>query len=156
MISESVNNELGGYGREQLCSDMSYCHSNRVEGLGKSIRNLIFSWDLELSHLEYTSGRWCTQEFCLRWGFIGFSWGQMAERKGIWRCYHPSQGFHSICKWVKPVLVLGCPVSILHRPGNTPQLWDPLRRPGAGLEHPPPPRYATASGVLQLEQSCSA
>jgi hypothetical protein len=34
----------------------------------------------------------------------------------------PSQGFHSICKWIKPVFLLGCYGCIFHGTGNSAQL----------------------------------
>jgi hypothetical protein len=52
-----------------------------------------------------------------------FSWGQRAERMEIWGRYPPSQGFHSICKWMKPVFWLGCCGCIFHGTGNSAQLW---------------------------------
>jgi hypothetical protein len=77
-------------------------------------------------------------------GFNKFSWGQRAERTGIWGRQPPSQGFRSICKWVKPVFWLGCYGCIFHGTGNSAQLcqnfgitgeggvWTPLGTPLAG------------------------
>jgi hypothetical protein len=45
----------------------------------------------------FIGGEGLHQEFCFG-GFNKFSWGQRAERTGIWGRWPPSQGFHSICK----------------------------------------------------------
>jgi hypothetical protein len=62
--------------------------------------------------------QWRTQEFCLGGGVNKFSWGQRAEIMGIWRQLAPSQGFCSICKWMKSVFLLGCYRCTFHRSGN--------------------------------------
>jgi hypothetical protein len=77
-----------------------------------------------------------------RWvGFNKFSWGQRAERTGIWGRKSPSQGFRSICKWVKPVFSLGCYGCIFHGTGNSAQLCQNFGIPGGGGLNtlPPPP-----------------
>jgi hypothetical protein len=51
--------------------------------------------------------------------FTKFSWGQRAEKPGIWGREPPSQGFRSICKWVKPVLLLGCYGCFFNGTGNS-------------------------------------
>jgi hypothetical protein len=72
-----------------------------------------------------TLWQWRTQDFFRGGGEVNkFSWGQRAEKTGIWGRWPPSQGFHSICKWIKPVFWLrgyGCP-SIFHGTGNSAQL----------------------------------
>jgi hypothetical protein len=62
----------------------------------------------------------------------------------------PSQGFRSICKWVKPVLWLRCYRFIFHGTGNSAQLWQnfgissKISKFREGLNHQTPPsRYAT-------------
>jgi hypothetical protein len=51
----------------------------------------------------------------------------------------PSQGLHSICRWVKPVFLLGCYGFIFHGSRNLAQ----LRNFGGGVGvEPPPPRSA--------------
>jgi hypothetical protein len=56
----------------------------------------------------------------------------------------PSQGFHSICKWVKPIFSLGCYGCIFHGTGNSAQLCQNFGISGV-LNPPNPliPRYAT-------------
>jgi hypothetical protein len=77
-------------------------------------------------------------------GFNKFSWGQRVERTGIWGRKPPSQGFHSICKWVKPVFWLGYYGCIFHGTGNSPRLCKNLGISGR-FKHPNPSRYVTAS-----------
>jgi hypothetical protein len=55
-------------------------------------------------------------------GFIKFSWGQRADTKRIWRRQPPSQGFRSICKWMKRIFLLGSYGCIFHETGNSAQL----------------------------------
>jgi hypothetical protein len=76
-------------------------------------------------------------------GFNKFSSGQRAERTGIWGRQPPSQGFHSICKWVKPVFWLGCNGCIFHGTWNSAQLCQNFGISGKGVEPPNPPRYTT-------------
>jgi hypothetical protein len=69
-----------------------------------------------------------------------------AERTGIWGWQHPRQGFHPICKWMKPVFWLCCYGCIFHETGNSAHLyWNFGISSGA-----PPPQYATAC-LLVLE-----
>jgi hypothetical protein len=35
----------------------------------------------------------------------------------------PSEGLHSLCKWMKPIFWLGCYGCIFHGTGNSAQLW---------------------------------
>jgi hypothetical protein len=51
----------------------------------------------------------------------------------------PSQGFWSICKWVKPVFLLGCYGYIFHGTGNSAQLCQNFGIWGGGMNHPNPP-----------------
>jgi hypothetical protein len=55
---------------------------------------------------------------------------QRAERMWIWGWEPPSQGFLSICKWVKPVFLLGCYICIFHGTGNSAQLCQNSRISG--------------------------
>jgi hypothetical protein len=58
----------------------------------------------------------------------------------------PSKGFHSICKWAKPVFWLGCYRCIFHRTGNLAQLFQNFGiSGGGGVWTPPnhPPGYAS-------------
>jgi hypothetical protein len=54
----------------------------------------------------------------------------------------PSRGFHSICKWAKPVFWVGCYRHIFHGTGNLAQLFQNFGISG-GVENPPPPGYAS-------------
>jgi hypothetical protein len=83
--------------------------------------------------------QWRTQEFCLKGGFNKFSWGQRAERTGIWGRWPPSQGFRSICYWVKPVFLLGCYGCIFHGTGNSAQLCKIFGISGGFWTPKPPP-----------------
>jgi hypothetical protein len=65
-------------------------------------------------------------------GFNKFSWGPRVERTGIWGRWPPSQRFHSICKWVKPVFWLGCYGCIFHGTGNLAQFCQNL---GISVRH---------------------
>jgi hypothetical protein len=79
--------------------------------------------------------------------FNKFSWGQRAERTGIWGQQPPIQGFRSIFKLVKPVFWLGCYGCIFHGTGNSAQLFQSFGISGVGVWTPTPqipPRYATA------------
>jgi hypothetical protein len=51
----------------------------------------------------------------------------------------PSQGFCSVCKWVKPVFLLGCYGCIFHRTGNSAQLCQNFGISGGWFETPKPP-----------------
>jgi hypothetical protein len=84
-------------------------------------------------------------------GFNKFSWGQKAERMEICGRWPPSQGFHSICKWVKPVFLLGCYGFIFHGSRNLAQFRN---FGGGGFEppKPPPPRSATTDCRLANSQ----
>jgi hypothetical protein len=80
-------------------------------------------------------------------GVNKFSWRQRAERTEIWGLWKlsgtSSQWFHSICKWVKPVFLLGCYGFIFHGSRN---LASEFR--GEGFEPPKSPlRYATEDNV---------
>jgi hypothetical protein len=82
-------------------------------------------------------------------GFNKFSWGKRAERTGIWGRQHPSQGFRSVCKWVKPVFLLGCCYGcIFHGTGNSARLCQNFGISGWGCLTPPP-RYATSSNCMR-------
>jgi hypothetical protein len=107
---------------------------------------------LEATHWS-CSVQWRTQDFFWEGGggyarnFFGgrgvfnkFSWGQRTERTGIWGRQPHSQGFHSICKWVKTVFWLGCYGTV-----NSAQLCQNFGISGGGGELPNPPRYATGS-----------
>jgi hypothetical protein len=78
-------------------------------------------------------------------GFNKFSWEQRSEGTGIWGRYPPSQVFHSMCKWVKPVFLLGCYGCILHGTGNSTRLCQNFGISGWGVGGctPTSPRYAT-------------
>jgi hypothetical protein len=96
---------------------------------------------LYMNYFTFTLSQWRTQEFFFRGGgevFNKFSWGQRAERTGILGRYPPSKGFHSICKWVKPVFWLGCCGCIFHGTGNSAQLCQNFRI-SWGDEPPKPP-----------------
>jgi hypothetical protein len=82
-------------------------------------------------------GEGCARNF-LR-GFNKFSWGQRAEGMWILGGSPPSQGFRSICKWVKPVLWVGCYGSIFHGTGNSAQLWQNFGILGRGVDPNLPP-----------------
>jgi hypothetical protein len=60
------------------------------------------------------------------------------ERTEIWGRQPHSQGFHSICKWKKPVFWLGCYGCIFHATGNSAQLCQNFGISG-GLSTPSPP-----------------
>jgi hypothetical protein len=83
--------------------------------------------------------QWHTQDFFFQGGFNKFSWGQTAERTGIWGQEPPSQWFHSICKCVKPVFLLGSYGCIFHRTGNLAGLCQNFWISGGGFEPPKPP-----------------
>jgi hypothetical protein len=71
---------------------------------------------LKLVKWSYISvAQWRTQEFC--WGGSTNSVDRRQRERG------PSQGFRSICKWVKPVVLLGCYGCFLHGTGNSAQLF---------------------------------
>jgi hypothetical protein len=74
-------------------------------------------------------------------GFNKFSWGQRAERTGIWGRQPPSQGFRSICKRVKPVFLLGCFGCIFHGTGNSAWLCQNCGISGGGVWNPPSVRH---------------
>jgi hypothetical protein len=84
--------------------------------------------------LTYILHQWRTQEFCWEGGggFNKFNLGQGAERAGIWGQYPPSHGFRSICKWLKPVFVLGCYGCIFQRIGNSAQICQNFGISGGG------------------------
>jgi hypothetical protein len=44
----------------------------------------------------------------------------------------PTQGFHSICKWMKPIFWLGCYGCIFHGTGNSAQLFQNFEISGVG------------------------
>jgi hypothetical protein len=52
-----------------------------------------------------------------------------------------SQGFCSICKWVKPVFLLGCYRCIFHRTGNSARLCQTSEFWWVGFEAPPSVRH---------------
>jgi hypothetical protein len=84
--------------------------------------------------------QWRIQEFCSGGGGLNkFRWGQRAERMRIWGGSLPSQGFRLICKWMKPVLLLGCYGRIFQGTGNSVQLCQNFRNFG-GFEPPKPPQ----------------
>jgi hypothetical protein len=91
--------------------------------------------------LDYDVGlfQWCTQEFF--WG-VGVQQIQLGkesrENVDLEAVAPPSQGFHSICKWMKPVFVLGCYGCIFHRTGNSVQLCQNVGIWGGGFELPKP------------------
>jgi hypothetical protein len=72
-----------------------------------------------------------------RGGVNKFSSGERAERTGNWGRQSLSQGFHSICKWVKPIFLLVCYRFIFHRTGNSAQLCQNFGILGV-LNSPPP------------------
>jgi hypothetical protein len=67
--------------------------------------------------------QWRTQDFFFLGGggFNKFSWGYGREHRSGGGS-PPSQGFYSICKWVKPVFLLDCYICIFHGTGNSAQL----------------------------------
>jgi hypothetical protein len=77
------------------------------------------------------------------WGLNKFSWEQRAERTGIWGRNPPSRGFHSICKWVKPVFWLSCYGCIFHGTGNSAQLCQNFGISGGGGVFEPPTPLCT-------------
>jgi hypothetical protein len=72
-------------------------------------------------------------------GVNKFSWGQRADRTGIWGRWHASQGFRSIRKWVNPVFLLGCYGCIFHGTGNSARISQNVGIRGGGFDPPPPP-----------------
>jgi hypothetical protein len=83
------------------------------------------------------------QYFGMSGGFNKFSWGQRAERMGIWRRYPPSHGFRSICKWMKLIYWLSC-YGCIHGTGNSSQLWQNFGISGGGWT-PPSVRHCKPS-----------
>jgi hypothetical protein len=84
-------------------------------------------------------------------GFNKFSnWGQRAERTGIWGQQPPSQGFHTICKWVKPVFLLGCYGCICHGWKFSSVSLKLRNFGGEGLNPltPHPPQYAATKSKI--------
>jgi hypothetical protein len=89
-------------------------------------------------------------------GFKKFCSGQRAERMGIWGW---SWGFCSICKWVKPILLLGCYGRIFHGTGNSSsalsKLWTVLGGGGGGgcfnTPNNPPPAGGPWPPLLTLK-----
>jgi hypothetical protein len=76
----------------------------------------------------HTCDQWRTQDFLGEGeGYYKFSCGQRADRTGMCGLYPPSQTFRSICKWVKPVFLLGCYGCIFHGTGNSAQLYQNFR-----------------------------
>jgi hypothetical protein len=55
----------------------------------------------------------------------------------------PSQGFHSICKWMNPIFWLGCYWCIFHGTGNSAQLWQNFGISGGLNTSPPIPSFGT-------------
>jgi hypothetical protein len=51
----------------------------------------------------------------------------------------PSQGFNSICKWMKPIFLLGCYGCIFHGTGNSVQPCQNFGISGGGGWAPPNP-----------------
>jgi hypothetical protein len=94
------------------------------------------------------SDQWRSQEFIFRGWFNKFSWGQRAERAGIWGKQPPSQGFHSICKLVKPVFWLGCYGCIFHGTGNSAQFCQNFGISGGGGFEPPKPPLGTSLAYM--------
>jgi hypothetical protein len=67
------------------------------------------------------------------------------EDRGQKEWWSGGEGFHSVCKWMKPVFWLGCYGCIFHGTGNSTQLCQNFGISGWGWtpkNHPP--RYATA------------
>jgi hypothetical protein len=97
----------------------------------------------QITVIKDKHNQWRTQEFCLGGG--GGSTNSFEDRgqRGRKYGYPPSQGFRSICKWVKPVFLLGCYGCIFHGTGNSAQLCQNFGISGWGVNTPNPPRYAT-------------
>jgi hypothetical protein len=91
--------------------------------------------------------QWRSQEFCTGRGVNKFSWGQRAERRG-------RQGFRSICKWVKPVFLLGFYRCIFHETGNSPQLCQNFGISRVLTLQPPLPPSRYTTGIHQSMASC--
>jgi hypothetical protein len=115
---------------------------NRAEFIGNADSN---TETLQLADEHFTSSaeQWRAQEFCS--GREGST--NSAEDRGQSESWSegsspPSQGFHSICKWVNPVL-LGCYGCIFHGNGNSTRLCQNFRISVGGSWTPNPPRYAT-------------
>jgi hypothetical protein len=97
---------------QKWCHWMSqwYCLLNNV------MCSTAIDWCFTFCHKLLDTEQWRTQEFC-SWG----SWEERARRTGIWGAQPPSQGFRSICKWVKPIFLLGCSGCIFLGNGNSAQ-----------------------------------
>jgi hypothetical protein len=97
--------------------------------------------------------QWCTQEFFFREGvyasnfFPGVSTNSVEDRgqreRGSGGVSSLVRGFHSICKWVKPVFWLGCYGCIFHGSGNSGQICQNFGISGGLNPLSPTPRYAT-------------
>jgi hypothetical protein len=69
---------------------------------------------------------------------------------GIWGRSPTSQGFHSICKWMKPIFWLGCYGCIFHGTGNSAQLCRNFGISGVGVWNPNPPPFGTPLVYMNL------
>jgi hypothetical protein len=78
------------------------------------------------------------------------------RENGVMGAVAPSHWFHSICKWLKSVFLLGCYGCIFHGTGNLAQLCQNFGISGGGGLNPPnPPRYATDIPLFKDKYVCS-
>jgi hypothetical protein len=66
--------------------------------------------------------QWCTKEF-FRGGDKQIQLRTEGREDGDLGAVAPSQGFRSICKWVKPLFLSGCYGCIFHGTGNSAKLF---------------------------------
>jgi hypothetical protein len=119
------------------------CNMNRYMALVRSVR-------LHLNRITATQTDEIRYISVVYWGsstgggvwLKKLSWGQRAERTGIWWWWLPSQGFRLICKWVNPLFLLDCYGCIFHGTGNSTRLCQNFRISGSEVEPPNPPWYA--------------
>jgi hypothetical protein len=108
-----------------------------------SARHLSLSWSRSISPCQWRIQKFCAC-VCGGGGGCGEGFQQIQLRtKGRenWVCGRkpPSQGFHSICKWVKPVLGFGCYGCIFPGTGNSAQLCQNFGISGGGINPQTPP-----------------
>jgi hypothetical protein len=99
-----------------------------------------------LSHNTEKPQQWHTKEFFFRVGGSTNSVEDRGQREQESGSGSPlvSQGFHSIWKWVKPILLLGCYRCIFHGTGNLARLCQNFRILGGGVFEPPLPPWYTS------------
>jgi hypothetical protein len=115
----------------RICN--TYCFNTATKVTRKQWRNK-----------DFVSGRGVTPGIMSEAGGSTNSVDDRGQReRGSGGVSPPSQGFHSICKWVKPVSWLGCHGCIFHGTGNSAQLCQNFWISGEWTPQTPP-RYATA------------